>query len=558
MLALEIRLLTDRFAAESVTQPGRPEWPPHPARVYSALTAALHEDPESAEDERLAMEWLASAGAPEIIASEAATRQLETVFVPTNDQKPLRDIDGALEKLAEAEAAFDAAEGKERAKAERRLQKAHEALVQASRKSTEADGSSGAPANAAELLNRRLKPQPRRFPVAVPHESVVHLRWATMPEPQLVEALDRVAARVARLGHSSSLVSVRVVTGEVERGSRALWKPDERGRAFLRVPMPGQLARLEAAHERHRQVEQRVLPADQVRYLHMTDVEADATPLAVTTFASAEEDWIVFEAVPPPGGGRRPRYNASLAEQVARAMRGTLLRQLDPAAAPEALTGHDVDGRPTREPHLAFVPLPFVGHPFASGDILGVALIPPRGLSARDRDLLLEAIYRAEREAADGAGTLRLTMGWRGELHLRRLREPSRLSTLTAARWVGPARRWDTATAIALSRNPGKLFSRDPMVVARAVEEAEASIAEDCVRIGLPAPAAVWVHRRSNVSGAPAARRFMPFPYKGDGHRRVCVHAEILFEEPVEGPLMLGAGRFFGLGLCVPRPEGYR
>jgi CRISPR-associated protein Csb2 len=33
-------------------------------------------------------------------------------------------------------------------------------------------------------------------------------------------------------------------------------------------------------------------------------------------------------------------------------------------------------------------------------------------------------------------------------------------------------------------------------------------------------------------------------------------HATIEFAEPVAGPVVLGAGRFFGLGLCIPAARG--
>jgi CRISPR-associated protein Csb2 len=34
------------------------------------------------------------------------------------------------------------------------------------------------------------------------------------------------------------------------------------------------------------------------------------------------------------------------------------------------------------------------------------------------------------------------------------------------------------------------------------------------------------------------------------------VHVELHFRDPVAGPILLGAGRYFGLGLCRPRSEG--
>jgi CRISPR-associated protein Csb2 len=37
---------------------------------------------------------------------------------------------------------------------------------------------------------------------------------------------------------------------------------------------------------------------------------------------------------------------------------------------------------------------------------------------------------------------------------------------------------------------------------------------------------------------------------------RQLTHAVIQFAEPVEGPVLLGAGRFLGLGLCRPLDVG--
>lgn len=566
MLTIEIRLLTGRYAAASVTDPARAEWPPHPARVYSALTAALHEEPEPAEDEVRALEWLADAGAPEIHASPAEERWLGSVFVPTNDQRGLADIDAYLKRVDTAEQALQRTTGKDRAQAEKALEKARSALLARSAASVEADGKGGKEtiSNAAELLNRRLRPQPRHFPVAVPDNEVVQLQWPTVPTPEVVAALDRVAARVARIGHSSSLVSLRVLTEPTDAGERRRWIVSEYGDQFLRVPLPGQLKRLQSAHARHRQVEQRVLPAEQVRYMEVVEQE-ESDEIATGVFSHRAEEWIIFEVVPAADGERRTLLDMSLAQQVARAMRGTLFRHIDPARSPEALTGHRAEGAPATTPHLAYVPLADVGFPHSSGSILGLALIPPADFDVRARDLLIEAVRGAELDAARTNGStpdvpfepppLRLTLGRHGVLHLRRLRQPGHRRSLQPARWMQPASRWYSATAVALGRNPGNLTARDPARAARALEAAERTIAADCVNTGLPEPAAVWIHRRSLLTGAPAASRFMPFPEQGNGPRRVCVHAEILFDRPVQGPVLLGAGRYFGVGLCAPVQE---
>ncbi len=43
MLAIEVRLLTGRYAATAFDDRRRAEWPPHPTRLYSALAAACLE-----------------------------------------------------------------------------------------------------------------------------------------------------------------------------------------------------------------------------------------------------------------------------------------------------------------------------------------------------------------------------------------------------------------------------------------------------------------------------------------------------------------------------------
>jgi len=55
-------------------------------------------------------------------------------------------------------------------------------------------------------------------------------------------------------------------------------------------------------------------------------------------------------------------------------------------------------------------------------------------------------------------------------------------------------------------------------------------------------------------AGRPDDRKAWRFPgYKtGSGTPRACVHAEITFDEPVRGPVLIGAGRYFGYGLCLP------
>jgi len=242
-------------------------------------------------------------------------------------------------------------------------------------------------------------------------------------------------------------------------------------------------------------------------------------------------------------GGRGSGLPLTCAEAIARAVRGALLRHaVDPP--PAALSGHTPEGRPLDRPHTAFLVLPDVCAP----SVAGVALALPRDIAPADRQAILLAADRWERSG------LRLVLGRLGAMQLAHVDAPRADDPLAPARWTGPSRRWASVTPIALHRNPGDLTSRDPARAARATRRAEALIPPGCAHIGLPRPTRVRITRRAPLPGLPSAPEFMPFPRQAAGPRsarlrRVCVHAELEFAEAVEGPVLLGAGRYLGLGV---------
>src|SRR5207248_7942432 len=84
MLALEVEFLLGRYAAADFRDRDRPEWPPHPARLFSALVAAAHGSGmgESARD---ALLWLEGLPPPQLCAEGAPAAQSPvTAYVPVN------------------------------------------------------------------------------------------------------------------------------------------------------------------------------------------------------------------------------------------------------------------------------------------------------------------------------------------------------------------------------------------------------------------------------------------------------------------------------------------
>lgn len=259
---------------------------------------------------------------------------------------------------------------------------------------------------------------------------------------------------------------------------------------------------------------------------------------------SAFGEVLVLRGVPDEGGGTL-RLPLARTEEVARALRGALLRHaLDPP--PEVLSGHEPNGRRLERPHLAFLALPDLG---AEGSTVAAAAIAfPRDIGLEERQAVLLAAARWERSG------LRLTLGRMGAMNLARVDEPA-AGALGPIVWTGPSRRWASVTPVALQHNPGNLDARDPAVAGRAVHRAEEIVSRACTHICLPRPAGVRIMRRSRFAGIPPASAFAPYPRRGSGFKRVCVHVELEFAEPVEGPVLLGAGRYFGVGLCRPWTE---
>lgn len=231
---------------------------------------------------------------------------------------------------------------------------------------------------------------------------------------------------------------------------------------------------------------------------------------------------------------------------------------------------------------MAVVPLVNAGNPYSDGALSGIALVLPADCADRDRAAVEDAIrswYAAGFElllpARPGGQPVRLMLE---DLGIdRAARQPGWLeSALTARRktttrdyWCRPARRWLSVTPIALDRFPGNLRNRNQDARDRAEAEAVASVARACVFAGLadvPEHVQVSIGLGPPLTGIPASpggrqtRGWQQYPgyHTGGGTPRACVHAEIEFAEPVEGPVLVGAGRYFGYGLCLPRPASDR
>lgn len=529
MLAIEIELLMGRYAATSHNDRSRAEWPPHPARFFSALVAALYDREPVNHSERDALLWLEQQKAPSLwvdLESQVARRQVQDVYVPVNDvtlglDTAIRDAEKTLQQADSAA---------KRKKAESKLAAARSAPNAVETRPSDKDLET-----AIALLPERRTRQVRTFPVIIPETATFAFLWQEADATRHCAALDQLCARVTRLGHSSSLVRCSIV----DRDITPTLVPGDDGTLTLRVVGPGQLKRLDDAFAIHRGLENRVLPSRPQRY-RLASTIAVASPAAESVFST---EWIIFERV----GGSRPL--SSRTTDIARALRAALLEQHGEKGMSPTLSGHQDNG-PTNQAHVAFVPLPFVGHEHADGAVMGCALVLPRQFPASDRETLFRLVAKWEKERSEH-GRLTLGGGSLPPFIIRRVDVPAKIA-LDPLRWCHASTRFATATPIALDKNPGNLRSNQDGTAHKAALEAQQNIAAACERIVGVRPVSVEVSLAPFLPGAQHVRQFLPWPGRPGRTTRVRVHADIRFADRVSGPLLLGAGRYFGLGLCLP------
>lgn len=510
MLVVTCEYLNGVVVATDVADRDRAEWPPHPGRLFSAMVSAWG-DGGASPAERDALTALEALGAPDVHAPDASPRTVADHFVPVNDTT-----------IAGRKSVGDAGVG---------------------------------------LLPSRRVRQSRTFPtVALPDDQCcVQFVWpdaALTPAQRM--ALEALLQRVGYLGHSRSLVRLQVAHGVHEE--LPVWRPSDHGPLMLRVPTPGRLKELEVLY----QAGQRPTLGAVTRYGRITDENAPAQ-------SALAGPWITLRFV----GGLVPAMEAW--PYVAWMFRRALVRSVDSLLADELsaderslvlsmVSGHLADGSPMRDPHAAYVPLANIGlGPYSSGLLLGAAIVLPRDVPAVVVAALRAAITRGmvDTPMADTndqrAYVLRL--GAEGTA-LFALADDDPRRSLSPARYLATSRTWTSVTPVVLDRFP------------RGADDVPAVVLQACRHAGLPEPVKIEAHKHAALAGAAPARPKRPGPSMPgnwrtawrDEHgqtgerfgKRPLTHVTLSFEAPVRGAVLLGAGRFHGLGLCLPTAEGGR
>ena len=373
----------------------------------------------------------------------------------------------------------------------------------------------GGPAKAThhEYVARKTGLHRPGIRVVPSHPSVLY-RWDTeTPEKGTLASLRHRAARVGYLGTSDSPVRVRVATKMPCGSPGEVFVPDPEGDVRIGVPRPGDVNLLDrmydAWRERGASVTRSQFPALLHRETYRSPGGRDETDRG---------EVVAWLRLRPSVSGRRVSALTALFKEA------VLDRhQRVHGEPPAVLHGHGFT-RPGYD--LArYLALPDAGYPHSRGRIHGLALWLPPGSDRRER-----------RQARDAARAIDALVGRGIEVSVEpRHEDEKRPWAADPRRWQGPSATWVTAFPVIHERRgvPG-------------LPEA----ARWCRHAGLPAPVAFRSVRTPLI---PGAVDLAPVEVNRPGRPALPYsHAEFRFAEPVAGPVVVGAGRQRGFGLCVP------
>jgi len=500
-LLLSVRLHDGRYH-------GRPDWPPSPARLFQALVAGAAQGDRVPHEDGYAFEWLESLKPPLIAGPPARAGQRLRNFVPNNDL----------------------------------------------------DVVSGDPRRVGKIRAQKLV-----RPIVFGTETPLLYVWAFDEAPGARTTAQRICAIAELLYQLGRGVDMAWAWGEVlddreaearlAAHSGALYRPgDGAGGTTLAVPLAGSLGSLIERHKRMR-----------VRFQRRSELEPsgkepDRAAAVGTIFVQPPRPrfrQVAYECPPTrllfdlTGESTPWRLDriVGLTERVrdtaAQRLRGD--RSGEAAKIRNAIVGHRDGDEADKAARARITPLPSIGHPHADRAIRRVMVEIPPNCPLRADDV-------------EWAFSGPLLVSDRGEIPCELVAATDR--GMLAHYGVGGAASaclWRTITPAALPQQAARRRV-DP---SRMREEAKGG-AERAEEEGKAVSAVVQALRHAEVSTRPLTVHVQREPFEAGGARAEVFaagtrfakerlwHVEIEFAEEARGPLILGDGRYLGLGLMAP------
>ncbi|WP_028310531.1 MULTISPECIES: type I-G CRISPR-associated protein Csb2 [Derxia] len=351
------------------------------------------------------------------------------------------------------------------------------------------------------------------------------------------------AEKVHTLGTGEDMCVVRgLIAGAAPQsaGDIRLWQPvaDDIAAflpgtdgARLRVPVPGSLQALEA---RFQAFQRRLQAGDQGWAQPVQRAALHGTRLYQPSEAAPRSLVLALRLTRPDDAARTARFAPADAVVVAGMLRHAAMQLAQPLGDEVAgfAAGHAPEGN--ADCRLSWVPLPTVGAEHADGRARRALWIA----RAADHAPLLSL---AARLGEDGVPLVDEDTG-----EARAIARPIAVAgepVLPA--YLDAAREWVTVTPMVL---PGDFGGGDLRVMTKLLHKA---LRESGIDPGLLAGAEF--SRQPLIRQAPALREVRLKRWQA--RSLILYHLRLRFREPVRGPLVLGRGRHYGLGLFCANPK---
>ena len=348
--------------------------------------------------------------------------------------------------------------------------------------------------------------------------------WESTAEtPEHLPALVRLARSVSAVGQGIDLAIARAALVEdPPRACGVRYRPSESGARLLAVTAPGGLDALNARYSGERirvradRVETGFEPEPRMAGYRS---ELDLPPVRWAAFSLRTPDDRPLIA----DGRRSIEVAAMVRHAIGGAAKGAGLQK----SLISELMGHGGDGR------IEAQPLPSVGYRHADGRIRRVLLVAPECVD--------EDAWRSVVSRLPGAPLVKEASG-----EAFGMLAPLSETDPMLGRYRGTGRRWTSATPVVL---PGYDSLRGRARPERSLRRLfrHAGISESLVV-------------RARFGRVPRLRGSAhPLSYRRPSHLawRPCMHLTVEWTVPVRGPLSLGAGTGYGLGVFVPVDEAF-
>ncbi|MCY4318570.1 MAG: type I-U CRISPR-associated protein Csb2 [Alphaproteobacteria bacterium] len=479
---------------------GTGDWPPAPGRLFQALIAGAARGADLPDKAREALDWLEELAPPAIAAPRCVQGQTRRAYVPNND------LDAELRK---------------------RDTKILDRAV------------------AAIRVPKTLRPM--LFDAAMP----ILYCWL------LTGSGNSHAARICAMANDlyclglgidmawaeAVILNAREAEAQLYAHGGVVYRPSERGASSVELPCPrpgtrrSLTDRFDATRSRFRSGGTNRKPVN-------VFVQPPKPRLVKVAYEAPPHRFVFVLGSGEAGGGFAPRPLRKTAALVKEARDWAASKLHDGAPGLSDEIERQLVGRGATDSDKAariqIVPIPSVGHEHADMKIRRLAIHVPQSCWLRPDDVAW-AFAQASWTDLDGVVVCEL---------LRAGDEDAMVG-----RYLRKGRRWRSVTPLAL---PTAQRGRTASVRRGGDTKSGGERAEDEMRA---AGAVVQALRHAGIRAKPAEVRVQREPFQRKGERAEAFaadtrfarealwHAEIVFAEPVAGPLLLGDGRYLGLGL---------